>query len=632
MTRLARVTDAAPAVRPAAVLAAAAGLGGGSDGELRRRADALRGSVPASGRAARAWCRDAAALAVEAVRRDTGLTLRAVQVFAGLTVAAGRLAEMNTGEGKTLSATVPCVLFALAGRRVHVQTPNAYLAERDHATVAGSLARLGVTAALLPESASGAGEGEKRTAYAADVIYGTGYEFGFDFLRDQSTARARRDRPAGAAFLAALRGGDAAGDASIQGPLDVAVVDEADGVLIDEANTPLLLGAPPSGEPVDPRPYRLARFTALKLEEGVDYVRDPAARTVRLTDAGLAAVGPAPPGRAFPLSRPWPVAVERALHAEFVLARDADYVLAPDDDGTVGVRIVDPNTGRVFTERTWRDGLHQAVEAKEAAPITEETRGLARVARHRFFGRYATVCGMTGTAAEAAREFRAAYGLPVVKVPPHRPSRREDLPARYFPTREDRTAGVVAGAVAAHRAGRPVLIGTTTVAAGRAVSAALADAGLEHAVLDGLQDAAEADLVAAAGRSGAVTVATDMAGRGTDIKPDPAALAAGGLCVLACERHAGARVDRQLAGRAGRQGDPGSARFFLSADDDLLARHAPRLAARMSRFPPSGRESPALDRAVRRLQATLERRSAEARRQLTAADDRLGGVLDALAA
>ena len=199
-------------------------------------------------------------------------------------------------------------------------------------------------------------------------------------------------------------------------------------------------------------------------------------------------------------------------------------------------------------ERTWRNGLHQAVEAKEAAPITEETRGLARVARQRFFGRYATVCGMTGTAAEAAREFRAAYGLPVVTVPPHRPSRRVDLPARYFPTREDRTAGVVAEAVAAHHAGRPALIGTTTVAGGRAVSAALAGAGLKHAVLDGLQDAAEADLVAAAGRSAAVTVATDMAGRGTDVKPDPAALAAGGLCVLACERHASARVDRQLAG------------------------------------------------------------------------------------
>ena len=627
----------AAAVRPAAVLADAAALADAADAALRRRADGLRAVVPTARRPARAWRRAAAALAVEAVRRDTGLTLRGVQVFAGLTVAAGKLAEMNTGEGKTLSATVPAVLFALSGRAVHVQTPNAYLAARDHATVRGSLDRLGIAAALLPESTAGADEEEKRAAYAADVLYGTGYEFGFDFLRDQAAARGRRDRPPGSAFLSVLRGGAPDGPPPVQRALDVAIVDEADGVLIDEANTPLLLGAPPSGKPVDPKPYRLARFVALKLTADEHFVSDPAARTVRLTDAGLEAVGAAPPGATFPLSRPWPVAVERALHAEHVLTRDADYVLAPGDDGAgspgkLGVRIVDGNTGRVFTERTWRDGLHQAVEAKENVTVTEETRGLARVARQRFFGRYATVCGMTGTAAEAAAEFRRVYGLPVVKVPPHRPSRRRDRPSRYFPTAADRTAAVVRTAGRAKARGRPVLIGTRTVAAGRAVSAALTAAGLDHAVLDGLQDADEAELVAAAGVSGAITVATDMAGRGTDIGPDAAALAAGGLCVLACERHASARVDRQLAGRAGRQGDPGSARFFLSAEDELFARHAPRLAARVSRMPPAGSESPTLDRAVRRLQATLEKRSAETRRQLAAADDWLGGVLDALAA
>ena len=475
---------------------------------------------------------------------------------------------MNTGEGKTLSATVPAVLFALSGRAVHVQTPNAYLAARDHATVCGSLDRLGIAAALLPESTAGAGEVEKRTAYAADVLYGTGYEFGFDFLRDQAAARGRRDRPPGSAFLSVLRGGDPDGPPPVQRALDVAIVDEADGVLIDEANTPLLLGAPPSGKPVDPKPYRLARFVALKLTEDDHFVRDPAARTVRLTDAGLEVVGAAPPGATFPLFRPWPVAVERALHAEHVLTKDADYVLTPDDAKTVGVRIVDGNTGRVFTERTWRDGLHQAVEAKENVTVTEETRGLARVARQRFFGRYQAVCGMTGTAAEAAAEFRRVYGLPVVKVPPHRPSRRRDLPSRYFRSAADRTAAVVSAAGWATAKGRPVLIGTRTVAAGREVSAALTAAGLNHAVLDGLQDVDEAELVAAAGVSGAITVATDMAGRGTDIGPDAAALAAGGLCVLACERHASARVDRQLAGRAGRQGDPGSARFFLSAEDE----------------------------------------------------------------
>ncbi|NNJ27748.1 hypothetical protein [Alienimonas chondri] len=371
-------------------------------------------------------------------------------------------------------------------------------------------------------------------------------------------------------------------------------------------------------------------------------ILDPAARTVRLTAAGLEAVGAAPPG-ASPsqgtpaLSRPWPVAVERALHAEHMLKKDVDYVLTPGEKGKpgageLGVRIVDGNTGRVFTERTWRDGLHQAVEAKEAVTVTEETRGLARVARQRFFGQYRTVCGMTGTAAEAAAEFRRVYGLPVVNVPPHKPSRRRDRPSRYFPTAADRTRAVVVAAGRATAQGRPVLIGTRTVAAGREVSAALTDAGLEHAVLDGLQDADEAELVAAAGVAGTITVATDMAGRGTDIGPDNAALFAGGLCVLACERHASARVDRQLAGRAGRQGDPGSARFFLSADDELFARHAPRLVARLSRMPPGGAESPALDRVVRRLQASLEKQSAETRRQLAAADDWLGGVLDALAA
>ena len=579
---------------------------------------------------------EAAALAAEAVRRATGKTLRDVQLAAGLVLADGRVAEMATGEGKTLTAALPACILALQHRGpVHVAVPNAYLAARDHAELAGVFEVLGLTPALLPEGAgspdgngSANGFSQKGAAYDADVVYGTGYEFGFDFLRDQAAARRDERRPLGADFLAHLRDAGRRAEPT-QPPCGATVLDEADSALIDEALTPLVLaGGGPGGAKVDDRAHRAAADVAGRLEPVVDYRLEVARRRVALTDAGLARVtGELAPPAGVPLRRPWGRYVEQALHATLLLRRDVDYVVRDD-----AVRIVDAATGRVFEERTWRDGLHQAVEVREGVTVTDETTSMARVTRQRFYRLYDRLCGMTGTAAGAEAEMKAVYGLGVVPIPPHRPCRRAAWPTRSFADEAAKNCAVAAEAAEVHTAGRPVLVGTRTIDASGRISAALTRRGVPHVVLNGVQDADEAELVAAAGRAGAVTVATNMAGRGTDIRPDAAALHAGGLHVIGTERHESGRVDRQLAGRAARQGDPGSCRFYLSAEDDLLVRHAPRLAAALTRTAGADGESRRRsDADVSRLQTALDRRHAAARRQMMDREAWLGTVLESLA-
>ena len=606
-------------------------LAGESDAVLAARFADLRGGVVGAKESA-----DAAALAAEAVRRATGKTLRDVQLAAGLVLADGRVAEMATGEGKTLTAAVPACLLALGsgkGRHrgpVHVAVPNAYLAARDHAELAGVFGVLGLTSALLPEGAGSpdGGTSAKKLAYETDVVYGTGYEFGFDFLRDQAAARRDERRPLGADFLAHLRDAGRRTEPT-QPPCGATVLDEADSALIDEALTPLVLaGGGPGGGHADDRAHRAAADVAGRLEPVADHRLEVARRRVALTDAGLARVtGELAPPAGVPLRRPWGRYVEQALHAALLLRRDVDYVVRDE-----AVRIVDAATGRVFEERTWRDGLHQAVEVREGVTVTDETTSTARVTRQRFYRLYDRLCGMTGTAAGAEAEMKAVYGLGVVPIPPHRPCRRAAWPTRYFADETAKNCAVAAEAADVHAAGRPVLVGTRTIDASTRVSAELTRRGVPHVVLNGVQDADEADLVAAAGRAGAVTVATNMAGRGTDIRPDAAGLNAGGLHVIGTERHESGRVDRQLAGRAARQGDPGSCRFFVAADDDLLARHAPRLSAALTRTAaPNGECRRRFDVDVSRLQTALDRRHAAARRRMTDREAWLGTVLESLA-
>ena len=550
--------------------------------ELARLSDAaLRGEADRHREAGGADRIETFALAANAVRRATGKTFFDVQLQAGLVLAGGGLAEMATGEGKTLVTVLPAYAAAVRGRRVHVATTNAYLAGRDFAEVEPALALLGVSAALLPEENDPAA---KAAAYRGDVVYGTGYEFGFDHLRDQLTLRDRPGDRLGDRWLRAA-GGPIREDVPLTQPArEATVVDEIDSVLIDEANTPLVIGVDDAAGPPDPRPYAAAADVAAALEEPGHVRRDGSG--LSLTAAGRDAADRRRPSDA-PLRRPWRVYVEQALRAGRLLRRDVDYVVR---EGAVA--LVDQNTGRVFADRKWRDGLHQAVEHREGVALSPENQTVARVSRQRFFREYAERTGLTGTAADAAGEFAAVFGLRVVTVPLNRPSRRRELPTRLFADAEARDRAVAHDVRTRHGKGQPVLIGTRTIDHSRRVSAALDAAGVPHSVLNGAQDADEAAVVAAAGTAGTVTVATNMAGRGTDIRPDAAALDRGGLHVVACESHRSRRVDRQLVGRSGRQGQPGSCQFFASADDELVRHCGGRLADALRRRAGATGEAP----------------------------------------
>lgn len=514
-----------------------------------------------------------AALVREAVRRTLGLRYHGVQLLAGLALANGHVVEMATGEGKTIVSAIPALLAWLDGRQTHVATPNAYLAERDCRQLKPVFELLGLTTALLPERNDVRG---KATAYQQDVVYGTGYEFGFDYLRDQLSLRARPREKLGASVLDSLLGRDSLESKLLQSRRQLTVVDEIDSVLIDEAMTPLILSEGDGGLAI-PTPYLAARDLASELIRGEHFHLDIPNRSVRLTEQGrehiFAELNRHPLAD---LCRPWDVFVVNALQARYVLQTGVDYVVRNGE-----VQIVDQKTGRIFSERSWRDGLHQAVEAFAGVAITDEKSSSARITRQRFYQLYDAICGMTGTTDGTDAEFAEFYRLQTVLIPRHRPCRRVDLPDRYFASKDAKFRAIIGEVIERHRCGQPVLIGTRTIADSEVLSSMLQSLKLSHEVLNGLQDADEAAIIANAGHYGAVTVATNMAGRGTDIKPDERALAVGGLFVIGVERHDSRRVDRQLAGRAGRQGDFGFSRFFVSGDDDLVQRFAPKLNKRL---------------------------------------------------
>lgn len=510
---------------------------------------------------------EAFAIVREAVVRTQGLRPYDVQIMAGLVMARGQLAEMATGEGKTLVATLPAAVLALAGRGVHVATVNAYLAKRDCELMRGVYELLGLTVALLPEKGP---PDRKRAAYAADVTYGTGYEFGFDYLRDQLARLGQPPPRLGGRWCETLTDWpQAAPPRPVQRPLAHAVIDEIDSVLIDEAVTPLVISRPmPPGENPDAFIYRQADEAARQLVPEEHYEVLPAERKLHLTRAGMErAYTLRPAQKNHRLRRAWHEYVEQALRARHLFERDGHYL-----ERKGAIEIIDENTGRSFPDRKWRDGLHQAVEVKEGVGVTHETESDVSISRQRFYKLYPFLCGMTGTAREEEDELLEVYGLRVFPIARHRPLQRTDLPPRVFGTREAKHAAIVEAVRACLAAGRPVLVGTRTVRHSEELAARLHAAGIPHVLLNARQDADEAEVVAQAGWPGRVTLATNMAGRGTDIKPASAVLALGGLHVIGEESNESRRIDRQLAGRAGRQGDPGSSQFFISYEDDLIAR------------------------------------------------------------
>jgi preprotein translocase subunit SecA len=502
------------------------------------------------------------AIVCEAASRQVGMRPFEVQVLGAAAMHRGWIVEMQAGEGKTLTVTMTASLNALLGRGVHIVTVNDYLARRDAEWMGPIYKALGLSVGCLVHGLS---EEARMDAYRADITYGTNKEFAFDYLRD----RLRLHRPQNGlaeGVFESHRLSSAAGASRLQREHHFAVLDEIDSILIDEARVPLIISDREGVESPYTPAYSAARELALQLKEGGDFILESAQRKVELTTQGIALARQAAAAR-LPPNRPFEHLVEQALRAEHLFLRDREYLV---DEGKVA--IVDEFTGRILPDRTWSLGLHQAIEVKEGLIVTEENRTLASVTFQRYFRGYRKLTGMTGTAVDAAAEFRKLFGLAVVTIPTNRPLRRKALRTRVVTTWEDKHAAIVARVAQLREAGRPVLVGTRSVRRSEALSLVLTQQGIPHNVLNARNHEIEAQLIAQAGSRGKVTIATNMAGRGVDIKLEPGVAAMGGLHVLATELHEARRIDRQLAGRAGRQGDPGTYEFYLCLEDDVLSR------------------------------------------------------------
>jgi len=503
------------------------------------------------------------ALAREAAVRAIGMRPFDVQVIGGWILLNGMIAEMDTGEGKTLTATLPAATVALAGLPVHVVTVNDYLAKRDAELMRPLYQALGLSVGFV---IAGMSSEERHRAYGCDVTYCTNKELVFDYLRD----RIALGRKPGRIHLqiARLAAPSARPPQLLLRGLHFAIVDEADGVLIDEARTPLIISD--SGEVGNVAVFRNALASAAELEFGIDFAVDERERAVKLTAAGRT--------RLVEISRNATSRWRRdelalqALTALHLMKRDTHYLVK---DGKV--QIIDEHTGRIMADRSWEHGLQQMIELKEGCTPTRQNDPLTRISYQHFFRRYRRLSGMTGTASEVRGELWSVYRLPVIRVPTHRPSRRVNLGHRIHPTADAKWQAVVSRVIEISQEQRPVLIGTRTVAASEHLSKLLDSAGIVHQVLNARQDEAEAEIIAKAGTLGQITVATNMAGRGTDIRLAPEVLSLGGLHVIGTERHEARRIDRQLWGRCGRQGDPGSYEMILSLEDEIIETHGTAL-------------------------------------------------------
>ena len=567
------------------------------------------------------------ALVREAAGRVIGQRHYATQLMAGWWLLEGALVEMATGEGKTFAATLPAVAAALAGLPVHVITVNDYLADRDAKTMAPLYRFLGLSVSSIVHGLSNA---QRRAAYAADITYASNKELAFDYLRD----RAALGDCASPLHLAAeaLREGRRRDVSVVLRGLVFGIVDEADSVFIDEARTPLILST--AGDRDTRRvPAEAALRIAATLVPRTHFEIETARRRVRLTQVGREQVevradleqDPAADESPFTSVRDADESVERALAALHLYARDQHYVVV---DGKV--QIVDEATGRAMPDRAWERGLHQMIEAKEGLDLTGTRETLARITYQRLFRRYLRLAGMSGTATEVAAEIGRTYGLPVVRVPLHRASKRGGGEVRCFAEAAAKWQAVVDAVerVAVHGQ-RPVLVGTRTVKASEDLSARLTERGIAHVVLNAKQDRDEALIIGAAGEVGRVTVATNMAGRGTDIVLGTDVAERGGLHVILTEYHESRRIDRQLVGRSARQGDPGSFEVIVALDDDLFITQAPRLTRWLAQRAGAGhRVGPvALAWLRRTAQTVAEARNRDARESNLKQDRRFSRVL-----
>lgn len=554
----------------------------------------------------------AGAAVTEAVRQTMSLQLFDEQLHAGVIVSCDAVAEMQTGEGKTLAVVLPAYIRALACRGVHVATPNQYLATRDHELLTPVYSLLGMRAGLLRSDAS---TDETRAAYRADITYGPGHAFGFDYLRDQLTLE-RYDFPQPGERIYSRLCGQSPDGKLLQRGLYASIVDEIDHVLIDDAVSPLLLSGRDQGESPDAEVHREAHEVAKQLQLHRDFVINDRSY-VRLTNDGFQRVYEADQMVVHPhLVRPWHEYVILALRASHCYLRDVHYVIREER-----VEIVDTSTGRIYKDRSWSDGLHQAIEAAEGLPISYEMMPLARITRQRFYRYYDSLGGMTGTATGCQREFATVYGLPVAIVPLRIPSKRIMLPHHFTRTKEEKLAAIAEETERVVGEGRAVLIGTTNIAESIEVAEELTRQGLHFELLNGVQDADEAAIVAGAGQPGVITVATNLAGRGTDIALDPTVAQRGGLHVVVTQKHALERVDRQLIGRCARCGDPGTARVYTSAEDELTEKHAPWIGRAIKRWDDRGRsEELSLSREFARVQHDQQRQSTSNRWRLLQSD------------
>lgn len=549
-----------------------------SDQNLRRQSMSLRYRAKAGEKLVN-LLPQAFALVREAGHRTLGMRHFDVQVLGGLALFHGCVAEMDTGEGKTLTATMPMYVHALRGKGAQLATVNDYLAARDAEDMRPIYELLGMTVGVIQTDMS---RPQRREAYACDIIYGTAKEFGFDFLRDRLVIRRIKQEKLDFLEGVGTPKKSEGGERPVQRDPHFGLVDEADSILIDEARTPLIISAIGSeGEESIKATYMWATEAAKQFVEDDHYDYDHEKKKIELTAAGRQLV------RAIPQPEEMDGIglidaydyVERAIKVSRDFLLDQHYVVS--DDGEIV--IVDEFTGRLAEGRKWRDGIHQSIEAKEGIEITVDTGQAARITIQDLFLRYKILAGMTGTAMTSAREFRKIYKSPVVRIPTNRPAQRKRLPDRVFATDEMKWQAIVEEIVEMNRVGRPVLVGTRTIEKSELLSKMLNQRGIQHQVLNAHHVASEAEIVADAGQHRKVTVATNMAGRGTDIKLEAGVAELGGLHVICTEIHDSARVDRQLAGRCGRQGDPGSTVTYLSLDDEILkTSYGPAKAKKMA--------------------------------------------------
>ena len=540
---------------------------------------------------------EAFAVVREGAKRVLGLFPYKVQIMGGIVLHHGDVPEMRTGEGKTLTATMPVYLNALSGKGVHVVTVNEYLTERDATEMGELYSWLGLSVGINLAAKSSI---EKREAYACDITYSTNAEIGFDYLRDNMVVRAEN---------------------MVQRPLNYALVDEVDSILIDEARTPLIVSGPTSSD--TNQLYHMADHYVKSLAKE-DYIIDVQSKTIGLSDSGIDKAE-----SYFKLDNLYDIEnvalthfIDNALRANYIMLLDIDYVVSEEQE----VLIVDQFTGRTMEGRRYSDGLHQAIEAKEGVPIQDETKTSASITYQNLFRMYKKLSGMTGTAKTEEEEFRETYNIRVIPIPTNRPVARIDHPDLLYPSLESKFKAVVQDVKARYEKGQPVLVGTVAVETSDFISKKLVEAGVPHEVLNAKNHYKEAQIIMNAGQRGAVTIATNMAGRGTDIKLGEGVRELGGLCVIGTERHESRRIDNQLRGRSGRQGDPGESQFYLSLEDELMRRFgSERIKALLERMNLSEEESVIksrmLTRQVEGAQKRVEGNNYDTRKQVLQYDD-----------